>query len=80
MEGQSADLEIHAREILRQRRLVEEILARHTGQTVERIHADTERDFILGAEEARGYGVVDDVLPPARLRGLARARVEGARS
>lgn len=71
MEGQSADLEIHAREILRQRRLVEEILARHTGQTVERIHADTERDFILGADEAKAYGVIDDVLPPGRLRELA---------
>ncbi|HEY8116505.1 MAG TPA: ATP-dependent Clp protease proteolytic subunit [Actinomycetota bacterium] len=62
IEGQSADIEIHAAEIARQRRRVEEILAEHTGQTVERIHADTERDFILGPEEARDYGVVDQVV------------------
>jgi ATP-dependent Clp protease protease subunit len=60
--GQAADLEIHAREILRQRRLVDEILARHTGQPIERIAADTDRDFVLTAEEARAYGVVDEVL------------------
>jgi ATP-dependent Clp protease, protease subunit len=62
VEGQSADIEIHAAEIARQRRRVEEIIAEHTGQTVERIHADTERDFILGPEEARAYGVVDEVV------------------
>ena len=62
IEGQSADIEIHAAEIARQRRRVEEIMAEHTGQTVERIHADTERDFILGPEEARDYGVVDEVV------------------
>jgi len=71
MEGQSSDLQLHAAEILRQRRLVEEILARHTGQTVERIHGDLDRDFILGAHEAKSYGVIDDVLPPGRLRELA---------
>ena len=64
--GQAADIDIHAREILRQRQLVDEILARHTGQPVERISKDTDRDFILGAEEAREYGVVDHVMvrPP----------------
>ena len=60
--GQAADMEIHAREILRQRRLVDEILARHTGQPIERISRDTDRDFILTAAEARAYGVVDEVL------------------
>jgi ATP-dependent Clp protease, protease subunit len=60
--GQAADLEIHAREILRQRRLVEEILARHTGQPLERVARDTDRDFILTPEQAKAYGVVDDVL------------------
>jgi ATP-dependent Clp protease, protease subunit len=72
VEGQSADIEIHAREIARQRRRVEEILAEHTGQTVERIHADTERDFILGAEEARAYGLVDEVVQNRRLVGVPR--------
>jgi ATP-dependent Clp protease, protease subunit len=62
IEGQAADMEIHAREILRQRRLIDEILARHTGQPIERIRRDTDRDFILSAEEARDYGLVDDVI------------------
>lgn len=60
--GQAADMEIHAREILRQRRLVEEIVARHTGQPLERVARDTDRDFILTAEQAKAYGVVDEVL------------------
>jgi len=67
MEGQSSDLEIHAKEIVRQRRRVEEILAEHTGQPIERIATDTDRDFILHAEAALAYGVVDEVIRPARL-------------
>ncbi|HEX2025897.1 MAG TPA: ATP-dependent Clp protease proteolytic subunit [Actinomycetota bacterium] len=66
--GQAADIEIHAREALRQRRLIDDILARHTGRPVEEIHRDTDRDFILTAEEAKAYGLVDDVLPARRLR------------
>lgn len=62
MEGQSSDLEIHAREIVRMRRRADEILAEHTGQPVEKIIVDTDRDFILTAEEARAYGVVDHVI------------------
>jgi ATP-dependent Clp protease, protease subunit len=68
MQGQSADLEIHAREILYQRRRVEEILAEHTGQPIERISADTDRDFIMRAEEAREYGMVDEVISNRMLR------------
>jgi ATP-dependent Clp protease protease subunit len=60
--GQAVDLEIHAREILRQRRLVDEILARHTGQPVQRISADTDRDFILTPDQAKDYGVIDEVI------------------
>ncbi|HWC71709.1 MAG TPA: ATP-dependent Clp protease proteolytic subunit [Actinomycetota bacterium] len=71
MEGQSADLEIHAREIVRMRRRADEILAEHTGQPVEKIAADTDRDFILTAEEARDYGVVDQVIERAQLPVLA---------
>jgi ATP-dependent Clp protease protease subunit len=70
IEGQSADLEIHAREIVRQRRRVEELLAEHTGQTVERIHQDTERDFILGPQEALEYGVVDELVARRALVGV----------
>jgi ATP-dependent Clp protease, protease subunit len=61
-QGQSADIDIQAREILRQRDLVNRLLARHTGQPVERIARDTDRDFILDAEQARAYGLVDEIL------------------
>ncbi|MGE0138481.1 MAG: ATP-dependent Clp protease proteolytic subunit [Ilumatobacteraceae bacterium] len=60
--GQVTDLEIAAKEILRMRELLEEILARHTGQTMERIHSDTDRDFVMEAKEAVEYGIIDDVL------------------
>jgi ATP-dependent Clp protease protease subunit len=60
--GQVTDLEIAAKEILRMRELLEEILARHTGQSMERIHADTDRDFVMEANEAIEYGIIDDVL------------------
>jgi ATP-dependent Clp protease, protease subunit len=70
VEGQSSDIEIHANEILRQRRRVEEILAEHTGQPIDRIRRDTERDFILDPEGARADGVVDEVV-----EWRARARV-----
>jgi ATP-dependent Clp protease, protease subunit len=62
VQGQSADIDIHAREILRQRALINEILARHTGQPVERIAQDTDRDFILDARQALEYGLVDEIL------------------
>jgi ATP-dependent Clp protease, protease subunit len=61
-QGQSSDIEIQAKEILRQRRRMEEVLALHTGQPIERIRDDTDRDYILGAEEARAYGMVDQVI------------------
>ncbi|MGH2637451.1 MAG: ATP-dependent Clp protease proteolytic subunit [Actinomycetota bacterium] len=70
VEGQSADIEIHAREIARQRRRVEELLAEHTGQAIERIHEDTDRDFILGPEEAVAYGLVDEVVARRELVGV----------
>jgi len=60
--GQVTDLEIAAREILRMRDLLEQILARHTGQTIERVHKDTDRDFVMEAEEAKTYGVIDEVI------------------
>jgi len=66
-QGQSADIDIQAREILRQRALVNEILARHTGQTVEKIASDTDRDFIMSAEQALEYGLVDEILSDRRV-------------
>ncbi len=61
-EGQSSDIEIHAREVLSLRERVDEIYARHTGQPLERVHDDMERDRFFTAEEAAAYGLVDRVL------------------
>jgi ATP-dependent Clp protease, protease subunit len=60
--GQVTDLELAAKEILRMRDLLEEMLAHHTGQPIERIHADTDRDFVMEAPEALAYGIIDDVI------------------
>ena len=62
VQGQVSDIEIQANEILRNREMLNDILAKHTGQPLERIAKDTDRDFFLGAEESKKYGVVDDVL------------------
>ena len=64
---QISDLDIQAREILRMRELMEETLARHTGQTVEQVHADIERDKIFTAQQAKEYGIVDDVINTRKL-------------
>jgi ATP-dependent Clp protease, protease subunit len=60
--GQATDVELAAREIGRMRVLLEEILAEHTGQTLERLHSDTDRDFVMDAEAALAYGVIDQVI------------------
>jgi ATP-dependent Clp protease protease subunit len=60
--GQATDVELAAKEVLRMRTLLDEILSRHTGQSVERIHKDTERDFVLSADEAKEYGIIDEVI------------------
>ena len=64
-QGQASDIEIHAREILRIREEMNQILARHTGQSPEKIQADTERDHFMTAAEAKAYGLVDEVVLPA---------------
>ena len=61
-QGQSADIEIQAREILYLKKRLNEMLATHTGQDLERIEADTERDFFMSAEEAKAYGLIDQVV------------------
>jgi len=61
-QGQATDIEIHAREILRMRTELNHILANHTGQSLDRIETDTERDFFMGGEEAAEYGIVDKVI------------------
>jgi ATP-dependent Clp protease protease subunit len=61
-QGQATDIDIHAREILKIRERLNEILQRHTGQDIEKIRRDTERDYFMGAEEAKKYGVIDKVI------------------
>ncbi len=65
--SQVTDLEIAAREIMRMRDILEEILANHTGQPIERIHADTDRDFVMEAQEALAYGIIDGVISSRQL-------------
>jgi len=60
-QGQVTDIEIQAKEMLRMRAALDSVLAKHTGQSCEKIHADTERDNIMTAEEAKAYGLVDHV-------------------
>jgi ATP-dependent Clp protease protease subunit len=66
-EGQAVDIEIQAKEILRYRRLLDELLAEHTGQDFEKISKDTDRDFIMTAEEAKAYGMIDDILTSRKM-------------
>jgi ATP-dependent Clp protease, protease subunit len=60
--AQASDLELVGREIIRMRDLMNEIVARHTGQSVERVHKDTDRDFVMSAGEAKEYGIIDEVI------------------
>jgi ATP-dependent Clp protease protease subunit len=60
--GQATDIDIHAKEILRTRDKLNELLVKHTGQPMDRIKSDTERDYFMSAIEAKEYGLVDDVL------------------
>lgn len=66
-QGQATDIEIHAREILRMRSELNQILVKHTGQPLERIEADTERDYFMGGKEAQEYGIVDHVISQREL-------------
>lgn len=62
LSGQATDIDIQARELLRMREMTNEILAKHTGQKVERVEKDVERDFIMGAEQAQEYGIIDEII------------------
>jgi ATP-dependent Clp protease protease subunit len=62
LSGQATDIDIHAREILRMRESINQILAKHTGQKLDKIEKDVERDFIMSAQQAKDYGIVDDII------------------
>ena len=69
--GQAADIEIHAKEVLRRNQVVKEILVRHTGRSMEEITNDTSRDFFMNAEGAKEYGIVDEILASGKLAAVA---------
>ncbi|SDI47632.1 ATP-dependent Clp protease, protease subunit [Sinosporangium album] len=71
--GQGSDIEIQAREILRMRALLEEIVAKHSGKTPADVRRDIERDKILSADEAKAYGLIDDIIPSRKKRAAAVA-------
>jgi ATP-dependent Clp protease, protease subunit len=66
-QGQAVDIEIQAKEIIRYRQLLDQLIAQHTGQALEKVGKDTDRDFILTAEEAVEYGVVDEVITSRKI-------------
>lgn len=70
-EGQASDIAIRAEEFLAQRRMMNEILALHTGKTVETITRDTDRDNIMSPEQAKAYGLIDEIIEPRKLASLA---------
>jgi len=63
--GSSADIHIQAKEIIKLKRMLSEIIARHTGQSLEKVIKDSERDFYMGPDEAVAYGLIDEILLPA---------------
>ena len=70
-QGQAADIAIHAKEILRMREKLNELLSKHTGQSLAKIQSDTDRDFFMGCEDAKTYGLIDEVVTyrPAKTEG-----------
>jgi ATP-dependent Clp protease, protease subunit len=68
--GQASDIEIQAREINRMRELLESVVSFHTGQSIERVNKDTDRDFIMSADEAKAYGIIDEVIATRELNSV----------
>jgi ATP-dependent Clp protease protease subunit len=62
LSGQASDIDIHAREILRMREVLNQVLSKHTGQKLDKVERDVERDFIMSAGQAKEYGIVDDII------------------
>jgi ATP-dependent Clp protease protease subunit len=77
-QGQAVDIEIQAKEIIRYRQLLDQLIAEHTGTPLDKVSKDTDRDFILTAQEAVDYGVVDEVITTRKLRPELAAAAAGA--
>jgi ATP-dependent Clp protease protease subunit len=72
--GQASDIELQAKEIVRMRDLLNQIIAHHSGQPIDKVAADTDRDFIMSADEARQYGLIDEVISTRELESVPQAR------
>jgi ATP-dependent Clp protease protease subunit len=77
-QGQAVDIEIQAKEILRYRKLLDELLARHTGQPLDKIAKDTDRDFIMTSEQAKEYGIIDEVISTRKISKELAAAAAGS--
>jgi len=66
LSGQATDIDIHAREILRMREITNQLLAKHTGQKLDKVEKDVERDFIMNAQQSKEYGIIDEIIEPRR--------------
>ena len=73
-QGQATDIEIHAREILKMKDTLNKIMANHTGQPLEKIHTDTDRDFFMSGDDAKAYGLVDEVIAKKLPRGVVKEK------
>jgi len=71
-QGQATDIHIHAQEILRMKKTLNQILASHSGQALEKVEADTERDYFMSGEDARNYGIIDSIIARNTLTGGPR--------
>jgi ATP-dependent Clp protease protease subunit len=74
LQGQASDLDIHAREIIRLRGVLNGLIAKHTGQPLERVERDTDRDYFLTPQEAVDYGLIDGIIQQTAVPVLAAAR------
>lgn len=77
-QGQASDIDIHAREILKAREQLNDLLVKHTGQSLEKIRKDTERDHFLGATEAKAYGLIDEVLVDRQSLSMENSKAKEA--
>jgi ATP-dependent Clp protease protease subunit len=76
--GQAVDIEIHAKEILRMRALLDKILADHSGQDLEKVSRDTDRDFIMNSEQAKAYGIIDQIITAREQSDVLAEQLEEA--
>ncbi len=80
LSGQATDIDIHAREILRMREITNQLLAKHSGQKLDKVEKDVERDFIMNAQQAKEYGIIDDIIYKTKIESMIGVRRSAQRS